>query len=151
MRSTFMNLKISPPLTVNGMPQLCGFISWLFKINYFNNMSPHYKHIYLCHPPFPPLNVCHLCQMCMKPNLRPAGPISPSPLLPLLWEFTSDGVIIPRSPLSPHPPICWWCWACPAIPSSQSPFCLQYLSETRNFKVQIVLNLKFVFKVMFIY
>ena len=38
----------------------------------------------------PPLNVCHLCQMCMKPNLRPAGPISPSPLLPLLWEFTSD-------------------------------------------------------------
>ena len=52
MRSTFMNPKISPPFTVNGMPQLCGFISWLFKINYFNNMSPHYKHIYLCHPPF---------------------------------------------------------------------------------------------------
>ena len=97
--------KISPPFTVNGMSQLRGFISWLFKINYFNNMSPHYKHIYLCHPPFPPLNVCHLCQMCMKPNLRSAGPISPSPLLPLLWEFTSDGVIIPRSPLFPHPPI----------------------------------------------
>ena len=41
----------------------------------------------------------------------------------------------------------------PLCPTSQSPFCRQYLSETRNFKVQIFLNLKLdqVFKVMFIY
>ena len=63
----------------------------------------HITNTYIC--AIPPLNICHLCQICMKPNLRPAGPISPSPLLPLLWEFTSDGVIIPRSPLFPHPPI----------------------------------------------
>ena len=30
----------------------------------------------------------------------------------------------------------------PLCPTSQSPFCRQYLSETRNFKVQIFLNLK---------
>ena len=96
----------------------------------FNNMSPHYRHMYLYPPPF---KLCHLCQMYMKPQVRPAGPSSWSPLLPLLWEFNNSRVIIPRSLLSPHPPICWWCWAwsptppprpCSATPppSSQSPF-----------------------------
>ena len=39
----------------------------------------------------PPLNVCHLCQMCIKPQVP-----SP-PLLLLLWEFGSDGVIMSSS------------------------------------------------------
>ena len=67
----------------------------------FNNMSPHYRHMYLYPPPF---KLCHLCQMYMKPQVRPAGPISWSPLLPLLWEFNNGRVIMsPFSSLSPSP------------------------------------------------
>ena len=45
----------------------------------FNNMSPHYRHMYLYPPPF---KLCHPCQIYMKPQVRPAGPISWFPLLP---------------------------------------------------------------------
>ena len=91
----------------------------------------HITNTYIC--AIPPLNVCHLCQMCMKPNLRPAGPISPSPLLPLLWEFTSDvelDHILPLPvPVQLH-----------HLPPLSPPFCRQYLSETKILKVQIIWN-----------
>ena len=98
----------------------------------------------------PPLNVCHLCQMCMKPQVRPAGPISSSPLLPLLWEFGSDGVIMsPFSSLFPSSSLLVVLSLITYSPSSSlfsystsllsALFCRQYLSETRNLKVQIFL------------
>ena len=98
MRSTFMNLKISPPFTVNGMPQLCGFISWLFKINYFNNMSPHYKHIYLCHPPFKRLSPVSDVYEAELEASRSHFPLPP-PSAPLrVHQWRSD-----HSPFSPSP------------------------------------------------
>lgn len=68
------------------MSQLCG--SHDYSKSIILTICHHITNTYIC--AIPPLNICHLCQICMKPNLRPAGPISPSPLLPLLWEFTSD-------------------------------------------------------------
>ena len=73
-------------ITVNGMSQLYG--SHDYSKSIILTICHHITNTYIC--AIPPLNICHLCQICMKPNLRPAGPISPSPLLPLLWEFTSD-------------------------------------------------------------
>ena len=118
--------KISPPFTVNGMSQLCGFISWLFKINYFNTFV-----------------TCVNCLWSLKFGHQVPFPSSPS-------SHSSENSTMaewscPRSPLSPHRPPCWWCWSWSATPppplclNSQSPFCRQYLSETRNFKVQIFL------------
>ena len=135
--------KISPPFTVNGMSQLCGFISWLFKINYFNNISPHYRHMYLYHPPFKRLSpvsaVCEASSSASRSHF----------LVPPSFHSSENSTMAewscPRSPLSPHRPPCWWCWSWSATPppplclNSQSPFCRQYLSETRNFKVQIFL------------
>ena len=142
--------KISPPFTVNGMSQLRGFISWLFKINYFNNMSPHYRHMYLYPPPFKRLSPVSDVYEASSSASRSHFLVPPS------FRSSESSAVTewscPRSPLSSHPPPCWWCWAwsatppprpCsatpppPLCPTSQSPFCRQYLSETRNFKVQI--------------
>ena len=96
-----MNPKISPPFTVNGMSQLCGFISWLFKINYFNNMSPHYKHIYLCHPPFKHLSPVSDMYEAKLEASRSYFPLPP-PSAPLrVHQWRSDHS--PFSSLSPSP------------------------------------------------
>ena len=93
------------------------WISWLFKINYFNNMSPHYKHIYLCHPPFKHLSPVSDMYEAKLEASRSYFPLPP-PSAPLrVHQWWSDH--------SPFPSLCWWCWAWshtpPPRPCSATP------------------------------
>ena len=106
MRSAFRNPNKISPFTVNGMSQLCGFISWLFKINYFNTFV-----------------TCVSCLWSLKFDQQvpfPSPPSSHSSENSTMAEWSC-----PHSPLSPHPPICWWCWAWsptpPPRPCSATP------------------------------
>ena len=129
-------------------------------------MSPHYRHMYLYHPPFKRLSPVSDVYEASSSASRSHFLVPPPPTPLRIQQWQSDHVLVLLSlsilllvggveldqllpllvpvQLLHLPPLC---------PTSQSPFCRQYLSETRNFKVQIFLNLKLdqVFKVMFIY
>ena len=106
-------------------------------------MSPHYRHMYLYPPPFKRLSPVSDVYEASSSASRSHFLVPPS------FHSSENSTMAewscPRSPLSPHRPPCWWCWSWSATPppplclNSQSPFCRQYLSETRNFKVQIFL------------
>ena len=110
----------------------------------------HITNTYIC--AIPPLNVCYLCQMCIKPNLRPAGRphfLVPPPSAPLrVHQWRSDHS--PFSSLSPSPYLLMMLSLITYSPSSSlfsystsllsALFCRQYLSETKNLKVQIIWN-----------
>ena len=134
------------------------WISWLFKINYFNNMSPHYKHIYLCHPPFKHLSpVSDMYEAKLEASRQALFLSSPSfrssessPVtewsFPVLLSFPIPLFLLMMLSLITYSPSSSLFSYSTSLLSAL--FCRQYLSETKILKSPNNLKFDQVFKVM---